>query len=96
VGCRDAAVAMNARSHFSPYPNDLMAVVSRHFQWNRGGLDGHRMMTADDTGTNVWGVDPAREGMASGGGVAVGTRVSPGPYRDLLNYTRGSGHWTGS
>jgi hypothetical protein len=45
-------------------------VVPRQFQWNRGGLAGHRMMPADDTGGNAWTVAGAWEGLACGGGTA--------------------------
>jgi hypothetical protein len=31
-------------------------LVPRYFQWERGGLDAHRMMTGDDTGGDVWTV----------------------------------------
>ena len=33
---------------------ELYAWVPRHFQWNRGGLDGHWMMPCDDTRGNIW------------------------------------------
>jgi hypothetical protein len=31
-------------------------LVPRYFQWERGGLDAHGMMTGDDTGGEVWTV----------------------------------------
>ncbi len=39
-------------------------------QWYLGGLDGHMMMTGDDTGTDLWTVAGAWEEL-EGGGVAV-------------------------
>ena len=32
---------------------NIKVVVPRYFQWKRGGLDAHRMMTGDDTGGDV-------------------------------------------
>ncbi len=37
---------------------------------NVGGLDGHRMMPADDTRGDVWTAAGAWEGLACGGGAA--------------------------
>jgi hypothetical protein len=33
-----------------------LRTVPRYFQWERGGLDAHGMMTGDDTGGDVWTV----------------------------------------
>ncbi len=33
-----------------------VVTVPRYFQWERGGLDAHGMMTGDDTGGDVWTV----------------------------------------
>ncbi len=45
-------------------------MVPRYFQWERGGLDAHRMMTGDDTGGDVWTVAGAWEGLACSRGAA--------------------------
>ena len=45
-------------------------LVPRYFQWERGGLDAHRMMTGDDTGGDVWTVAGAWEGLACSRGAA--------------------------
>jgi len=43
--------ARGGESPFSPADERLFCcpMVPRYFQWNRGGLDGRRMMPGDDT-----------------------------------------------
>ena len=38
------------------FPGPSSKTVPRYFQWERGGLDAHGMMTGDDTGGDVWTV----------------------------------------
>ena len=44
-----------------------LSLVSPYFQWE-GELDGWQMMPIDDTGTDLWTVAGAWQGMAGGGG----------------------------